>query len=326
MDWIDVSIEGINSQTLSRETGHEAGIALILYLSCASILWESIQQLHRVFIDSSQIPFEDEASIFKDKAYQTTDNRYFQTIRSCFQAHPVNLKDFEEETEKRFAAWPSANFGKGDLSTILYSNVAGKQDIYFDIHFDELHNFLSQRYEHLTTIADAIGNQEQEYIKLLIDTPIEKSDDPVEQINTLCSMLDSRLCDGYSYDLERFKVLFEAEITNTKNLEVVSAYRQKALKAICKIYSNMQSMDYSDESWLQEIEVGSTYNYYYSKFCDLVFGGTSSWGLTILPNVVTAFTEQLQGIVDLSAYSDISELYTLIETGLYAKKQLAPSA
>ena len=63
------------------------------FIVCIDVLWEAIQQLHRVLFNTQEIPFVEEKSVFRHKLFETTDNEYFKTIRACFATHPVNLKD-----------------------------------------------------------------------------------------------------------------------------------------------------------------------------------------------------------------------------------------
>ncbi len=63
------------------------------FIVCIDVLWEAIQQLHRVLLNTENIPFVNEKSVFQHKKFETTDNKYFKTIRACFATHPVNLKD-----------------------------------------------------------------------------------------------------------------------------------------------------------------------------------------------------------------------------------------
>lgn len=60
---------------------------------CIDVMWEAVQQLHRIFFDTSTIPFADNTEVFCHKLFQASDNDYFKTIRACFAAHPINLND-----------------------------------------------------------------------------------------------------------------------------------------------------------------------------------------------------------------------------------------
>ena len=68
-------------------------VGVMTFIVCIDVLWEAIQQLHRVLLNTENIPFVNEKSVFQHKKFETTDNKYFKTIRACFATHPVNLKD-----------------------------------------------------------------------------------------------------------------------------------------------------------------------------------------------------------------------------------------
>lgn len=47
------------------------------FIVCIDVLWEAIQQLHRVLLNTENIPFVNEKSVFQHKKFETTDNKYF---------------------------------------------------------------------------------------------------------------------------------------------------------------------------------------------------------------------------------------------------------
>lgn len=55
MDWIDVVVGEIDVHKLLRGNDNKSSIHFITFISCADVLWEAIQQLHRVFF--AQIVF-----------------------------------------------------------------------------------------------------------------------------------------------------------------------------------------------------------------------------------------------------------------------------
>lgn len=135
MDWVDVVVEEIDTSKLCSKNDNASSIKMMTFINCIDVLWESIQQLHRVIFDPRSIPFQDDSSVFTDKLYESSDNEYFKTIRACFSAHPVNLNDrFNGEgKEQRYASWSGGGFGCKDFSVMLYSNT--KEGIYNSGYF-----------------------------------------------------------------------------------------------------------------------------------------------------------------------------------------------
>lgn len=221
MDWINVSIDGIRTDTLLKENGHEASRRVISFISCIDILFESICQLHKVFFKTEDKPFKDDDTIFKNKLFSASDNKYFKTIRACFAAHPVDLTDYftGNKTEKRYASWSGGLFGKNDFSVLLYSDDKNIPFITMNICFNELMEFASHRYKYLKTIMKEIDRQIKEHIEVYRKKAIIKVTDPLKQINILISELKKRLeNDYYSYELTKLKILFETPISNEKML------------------------------------------------------------------------------------------------------------
>ena len=93
MDWISVVVDEIDVKKLSYKNDNDSSIRVMTFIVCIDVLWEAIQQLHRVLFNTQEIPFVEEKSVFRHKLFETTDNEYFKTIRACFATHPVNLKD-----------------------------------------------------------------------------------------------------------------------------------------------------------------------------------------------------------------------------------------
>ena len=149
MDWIEVVADSIDSSALSLKNDNASSVKLMTFVVCIDVLWEAVQQLHRVFIDSNTVPFEDDNSVFEKKQFPMRDNQYFKTIRACFATHPINLNDHftdNKQKERRYAGWSSGGLGDGDFSVPLYSNIPGEEAIFFDIRISELMGFAQKRY------------------------------------------------------------------------------------------------------------------------------------------------------------------------------------
>jgi hypothetical protein len=179
MDWIEVALEGIEPPALSRGNDNKSSIGLITFVSCIDILWEAIQQTHRVLFDTTEIPFKDDSSIFKQ---DVSDNIYFKTIRACFAAHPVNLQKVfsdDDRNERRFASWPRHIFSNKDLSVFLYSNIPEKKSRLVDVSFSELMEFAKSRYSYLNElikqIEKIVAAYKNDYRKIVIEPKTEVS-------------------------------------------------------------------------------------------------------------------------------------------------------
>jgi len=317
LDWIEVAVEGIDAGNLSRNNDNNASIKMLTFLSCIDILFESVSQLHKVFFNTEDKPFKNDDNIFKEKLFSTSDNKYFKTIRACFAAHQVDLSDYftGSKQEKRYASWSGGGFGKGDFTVILYSNEIDKPDIFFDIHFSELMEFVIQRYEYLKTIMDEITKKKAKFFDCYRKKLIPQASNPVEQIDILLSETKDRLDNEYyTYELNKLKQLFETQISNNCNLKIVEKYRKLSKNTINEIYNMLQAMEFNELTTLlvHDYGVQGMHRYYYEKLC-----GYDYW---LENSIVKLFSEELEGIVDLSNYFDFNELRVLIDTGLYAKK------
>lgn len=233
------------------------------FVVCIDILWEAIQQLHRVFIDSNTIPFEDDDSVFVKKQFPMKDNQYFKTIRACFATHPINLNDHftdDKQKERRYAGWSSGGLGGSDFSVPLYSNIPGEEAIFFDIRISELMGFAKKRYEYLNEIIKEI----------------ERSDSIIEQIEILKREEKDRYDNDYlKYALEKLRIIFSTDIKSPKNQVTVEKYRsimRVRLDEIFDILQTMQLEELPSDKYIDD-SPPSKYQYPFSKLREIIYDG-----------------------------------------------------
>lgn len=320
MDWIDVVVGEIDVHKLLRGNDNKSSIHFITFISCADVLWEAIQQLHRVFFCTDSIPFADDSSVFKNKLFPATDNEYFKTIRACFAAHPINLSDNFSGTgkkERRYASWSGGGFGNGDFSVFLYSNQVNEKPVPLDIYFDELITFSQKRYDYLYTIIDEMNRQKRTYLTEWCSKKIPQNKNPLTQIEILIEEVSYRYYshDYYNYVLKKLQIIFSTTITAPKNKLLVEKYRAALMPEIKEIYENLQNM--ISKELQSEADVNDSYpfvcQYAFSKLSDAVYGD----GHPSLINT-DAFQSHLQELVDFSEIFSVEELYTVVCAGFFA--------
>lgn len=59
MDWISV-VDEIDVKKLSYKNDNDSSIRVMTFIVCIDVLWEAIQQLHRVLFNTQEIPFVEE--------------------------------------------------------------------------------------------------------------------------------------------------------------------------------------------------------------------------------------------------------------------------
>lgn len=318
MDWIEVVVDSIDLKNVSTGNDNISSVSVMTFISCIDILWEGIQQLHRVFFNTPKIPYSEENTVFRNKLFETTDNDYFKTIRACFASHPVNLNDYfggNEQSEQRYASWSGGGFGRGDFSVILYSNQMSKDNIFMDIYFEELLAFAQQRYEYLYVIMEENDKQTEAYFEKWRKKEIGRVNEPLAQIEILIIESKARLDNTYyNCELEKLRILFATPITNPDNIRAVAEYRSRLQSIIDEIFTNLQDMNFVELVTEESLspDCPNEYHYCYSKLCDTVFGAG-------YPRMIDVhkFEQLLSGIIDLSEYSSYTELYVLINTGLF---------
>lgn len=149
MDWISVSIRFLSKNISLDEDIDVRVMQFFSIISAVDIVYEAINQLHRVIFINNTIPYHQNIEIFQNNKLGLDDNSYFKELRAMFGAHPVNLK--HRNNEKWYASWPYDHY-KSEDSTFelrLYSNKVGVDDITFGVNINDIEKFLKQRYEYL---------------------------------------------------------------------------------------------------------------------------------------------------------------------------------
>lgn len=304
MDWIQIGVFGSDASALERTNSDQASVKVITFLSCIDVMWEGIQQLHRVFFNTDSIPFKDTRDIFRKSM---DDNRYWKEIRAAFAAHPCNF-DGEDKGEKRFASWPGGGFGSsGDFSVILYSNDPSKSPEFFDIRFDEIIAFSKSRYEYLNDLMNRLDEITDQWCEKWRKIPIEQSGNPLDDIHTLIKANTERLDnDYYNYRLEQIKAAFTVEAHGEKNRKVLDGYREVLKAEIETIHQVLQEMnlDYDPEDTDYE---DLNYNYQNQHIFEPE-KGMLSWAINSLKTPLGQY-------IDLDSWETIEELQVLVRAG-----------
>ena len=87
MDWISVVVDEIDVKKLSYKNDNDSSIRVMTFIVCIDVLWEAIQQLHRVLFNTQEIPFVEEKSVFllapgENRHFEPGENSQFQPGRN----------------------------------------------------------------------------------------------------------------------------------------------------------------------------------------------------------------------------------------------------
>lgn len=321
MDWIETVVVAIDPQKIGKGNNNEASLSIVQYVNSIDILWESVQQLHRVIFCTDDIPFTGEKICFKHRLYDASDNNYFKFIRACFASHPINIGDFNlphapKGGRKYFASWSSAGTGSGDFSEYLYSNIPGELHIILDVFYDDLQAFIQKRYDHLNLLLEEINHNSSAFNCMKKATIIAKTNDPIEQIHILMNESKDRLDnDYYKHELEYLMLIFSTEIHNKANMEIVDSFKKHLLLEIDEIYHNLQDMNIVGLSVdkLSLYTVPDNLSFAHEKLMEYI-SNPEYLGPTMNDQIFT----YLKDVIDFSGYLNRNELYVLIEAGFFA--------
>lgn len=316
MDWIDIAVDFINSDWNNSKEINIKCMNLFTYISSINVMWEAIEQLHRVFFNTNCTPFKGSENIFTFKINNQDDNKYFKTIRACFGAHPVNLvepSDPNNNRIKRFASWPyESNFytTKYDFTVRLYSNQLDADDTHLGIKIDELNAFAIERYNYINEIANEIDRQYKSFENKCISKQIGRSDNIIEQLMILKVEAKNRQAEDYWYVVDDLLLVYNVNPINKNNRKILDKYKEKLVEVVEELYSRLQSMD------IRELETDKIINpecpnvlhYAYEKLNSAMHGYHELYAFDTI-------AEHLKDVIDFNEVKTLEEVYALTLAG-----------
>lgn len=283
MDWISVAITYLEKHPIPENVQNDNiySVNVFTYISCVDMVLEAVKQLNEVLTgENKKYPFDGVKTIFENNLYCADDNKYFKTIRACFGAHPVNLKDnfSSNEIEQRYASWSGNRFANGGLAVLLYSNEPEKLPLQFDIYFKEIRKFLGRTYGYLEELITMIDEDELEFLDEWRKKLIEKRTDICEQLDILKKENRDRWKgDYYDYVIDQIRLVFETKITDSRNVETVEKCKDFLRPAVTQIYETLQNMGDEEISAWGVVSKATTQSdaahYGFSKLNDRANGG-----------------------------------------------------
>ena len=314
MDWMNIAVEQLTKSVIDKTDWHKYSIQVYNHISLIDIVWESIKQLHKIYIDSNTVPFADENSIFLDERLGLDDNRYFMHIRAAFGAHPVNLSEGRKNDgthTTRYAGWPTTGiYHEYDYAVMLYSGRNDLDDVVFGFRMDQLTNYFESRYTYLEEIEKAIIRIVNDYISKAKACKIAKYDIMIDQLNVLKLENRKRLYNDYYDEIIDMAISFyETEFTNPMNANMVDEFETIMRNGVEELYEKISKMDVVEldiDLYLHpEYTRLKHFGYSYSKLCEYVLGYSNKNSF-----LVDDIIEPLKMIVSFDGVS-LDELFWL---------------
>lgn len=156
MDWITVAVNGIDFMhgMSGIRHGSEKTFDVLTLIMRIALIKEGIEQLHRVLYGTSEQYRKDDKIVWNGDPFGQTDNEYFEILRACFGAHPINLKGLTNSNMRQFASWPF--MGTNGFSVFLYPSNSEEENLILSISFEQLEKYALLRYQHLTDMIQII--------------------------------------------------------------------------------------------------------------------------------------------------------------------------
>jgi hypothetical protein len=320
MDWMDLATEHLEVSHIDQIDWHRHSLQIYMHISCIDIVWESIKQLHKIYIEETNVPFKGDRSIFQGTKLNFDDNEYFKHIRATFGAHPVDVRRRRDKTEtiRYYASWPTSGiYNEYDYAVTLYSERKGLKDEVFGFKVDQLMKFFESRYQYLEMIEQAIKKRVDEHYDRLRLIEIERSDDMLEQLQILKDENTQRL-NSYYYDeiIHCMSHFFETK-TGLKDTEVIRKFTDIMIKGVEEIYEKISNMVHDElhiEPFLKpNYPQWRYFGYDYGKLAETVMTNSGR-----KPFLIQSITTPLEKYIAFD-YTSNDELYWLTVIALNIK-------
>lgn len=184
--------------------------------------------------------------------------------------------------------------------------------------------FLNKYYLHLTVLSNALDLQYDEFCREKRKEHFECSGTPLERLEILKSESRRRLNnDYYNHTIDSLIRVFQVQITNKQNLELVQDYRNDLIPAIDEIYNNLQNMTMVDLTHYgndtnKDLPLPNGWEYAVEKLTESMHDDgypTSVW----LPSLKRIFEDKF-----VFEYCSLVELYVLTQATLHSLAKNRP--
>lgn len=319
MNWIEVALDNISNIKYDEKNINIKCMQAYSYISAIDLVWESVQQLHRVIFEVKTIPLEEDNRVFENQL-QMNDNEYFKHLRAIFGAHPVNIKNPKNTRETQyFANWPGDDlFGNNDLICSLWSADVEAEDIKIGFKFSQLDKFLKIRYEYLNVLKDKLNENINKYYSKMRKVKIDPSDDIRVQLDILKSELDIRKTDDYySGIIDDLIGFFSSDRIINSNNFVITKYLEELKVVINELKYNIQEMIFREleSDSIIHLKHPKEIHYNLSKVYDYY----NNYGVNIdnYNFYIKPIAEFLKGYVDITYDMSYEECSLVINAGLF---------
>lgn len=333
IQWIDVSRDYINNVEFDTENFNKKCMQVYLYISSIDVILESINQLHRVIYNTTKQPFRGKKDIFNSNL-NLDDNNHFKEIRAAFGAHPVNLKDRNDEDVKYFASWPFENRHKFihseyDFYCNLYPNCKEIKDKVIGFKFNQLNEFLIQRYSYINKLKTQLEKDIKKFVNNFIDSVPELVNNPIEDIYNLKKFLSSYFeSNRYDYTLDKLETIFKVYENYPNPNVIINQYIEELGKVIVEIHSNLTKGKFKelDTKYIispsicnEYVNDSETYPksmifYFYEKFSEYI---SLNNNCDIKDLCIDAMNSYYNGVFKLEYSMSRQELLLVLNSGIF---------
>lgn len=256
MDRLDSSVHYLNEHSEKPETEND----FLFFITYSCIVLDAVKQLFQsldlknIYTDPNN---EESYMYFKDTcaAYPVifpenkipTDDKFFEYFRSLSMAHPFETSrpKFFKKNEIQYSPWiiVQSNFSsiKDLVGARIYSNqFEDIQDLKFS--FEQLKKYIASRYFLINEATEKIDQIIEEKRVFWRGNKIPRNLSTVQTLKEIKERLVERY--EYTYSIDLVLDCFNVQLTDTKNQNIVSKYRNNIEKLIPSLIDNVEGLDH----------------------------------------------------------------------------------
>lgn len=301
MDWIDVSLSGLQSKpNFSRKHHNKGALEFAHFILTVDILTEAINNIWNTFSLADEIkssPLKKDSSVFEGDIFgkKVSDEVYFKHIRAFFGMHAVNGNEISLEVDgeyiraRFFSSWSTSLDGE-NFSISLYSNNREIERRYggqLKITVEKILQYAHTRYMSLIELTSLLENFYIITKKYTIENnqiSLSNNLSTLEKIKALRTFSKETiyLKDYYSQHIDWYIKMLQIDLEKfeQKDKSRISNYlKELELKVIPAYQCSLNTMDDTPskdiELILPDFLFQSDYMYEYSKilnFCEYEIG------------------------------------------------------
>lgn len=256
MDRLEDTLHYLNSIELGRNENSRSAFDFYDFINNAYIVIDCIKTIGNIFgIDSNLIvKIEDSTSVFgKRLSEESTDQKYFEYIRSLCSVHPLNTNRQKIFLNRgQFHCCPFVTWKRGlknndaDLTALIYTSTRGGSTLYHGMYVSQFEQYLIKWIDFIPKIIDAKNDYADKKYENLRSEPVKSLSEFEDNVVKYLSYLKSEYCRrfdyGNDYQFDIYANFFTVKLSDSRNKDALKKYQNAIIYSLGFMKNELQNM------------------------------------------------------------------------------------